>query len=607
MDISDYLPNVFGYAPSGVEGLLGADQTQALNKQANVSGLLGAAMALATGMSRGGDRRSAAQNILGALGAGVGTAQGQYSGAVDNYAQQQQLQEHQQKLAQAAQTQAAINQLLQDPKIANDPAAVAFIRANPGEAIKLYAERNAFDSKVSALKQRQQPTPATASPVPAQGDLPAVEVTGNGEIANLEEQIQDSLIRAQVARSMNRPQDAKHFTDQAEALKKRQSNLSIQEFDFGGLKQSLPKQFHVEVDLLQKAAASGDLTGAELMRGVQSISSGMRDYAKSMKLEGNDRAFAMYRFGTDDMTQLPPQALAEVLRYRDLPDAEKQARLVREGMDTKFTTGLQPPIPAGRASMLPPAGAPQPTVAPQPAMANQPPPAVQAAPQPPVVQAVQRPSVTPVASTNTQPKPAQQSNVIPLVMKPDAEVPLKKKQELIAQKPSTIELGKYTVKNIAAARAAALELKNNPAYIDALTAENPASGAAVTVARKMPGTDAFTASRLLDNLGTRGFITEIQSMRQASPTGGAVGNVAVAEMTALSNVQAQLAPGMKKAEFLRQLDKYIKNADRALSTIKTEYGRTYGYQGEFDDLINGITPMDQGLPPGVTVKRKTQP
>jgi len=65
MALEDYIPNVFGQAPTGYEGLLGADRTQALQKTANLQGLLGAASALAQGMSGQGTRRSALQNILG--------------------------------------------------------------------------------------------------------------------------------------------------------------------------------------------------------------------------------------------------------------------------------------------------------------------------------------------------------------------------------------------------------------------------------------------------------------------------------------------------------------------------------------------------------------
>ncbi len=94
-------------------------------------------------------------------------------------------------------------------------------------------------------------------------------------------------------------------------------------------------------------------------------------------------------------------------------------------------------------------------------------------------------------------------------------------------------------------------------------------------------------------------------MRQASPTGGAVGNVAVAEMESLSKIQSALTVGMKEGELRKQLQQYINSSKRAIKTIPNEYARTYGYQGEFDDVLTGgVVSQPSGLPAGVTVKRK---
>ena len=92
MAITDYIPNIFGQAaPSYIQGLLGAEETQNLQNRANVQGLLGAGLALAQGMSRTGDRRSAAQNVLGALAGGFGAAGGAYDQGIKNYVTQQQI------------------------------------------------------------------------------------------------------------------------------------------------------------------------------------------------------------------------------------------------------------------------------------------------------------------------------------------------------------------------------------------------------------------------------------------------------------------------------------------------------------------------------------
>jgi len=103
MPIEDYIPQVFGSAPVGYEGLLGAERTQGLQKTANLQGLLGAAGALAQGLSAQGPRRSALQNILGAIGGGFQGSQGAYQQGLQQYSQQQQLGMQQRQLAGAEQ------------------------------------------------------------------------------------------------------------------------------------------------------------------------------------------------------------------------------------------------------------------------------------------------------------------------------------------------------------------------------------------------------------------------------------------------------------------------------------------------------------------------
>ena len=48
MAIEDYIPNMFETPPVGYQGLLGAQESAALQRQANIQGLLGAAVALSS-------------------------------------------------------------------------------------------------------------------------------------------------------------------------------------------------------------------------------------------------------------------------------------------------------------------------------------------------------------------------------------------------------------------------------------------------------------------------------------------------------------------------------------------------------------------------------
>lgn len=135
------LPNVFGVNNPLYAGLLGADQSQALSKQSNVAGLLGAAAALVQGMGKQGGRRSAAQNIISALGAGYGSAGQAYQQGLQTYAQTQ-------DLALKQRQQAAIEAMkLKYPEYADE------IAANPSGAFRLIAESQAALNKPVVLAE----------------------------------------------------------------------------------------------------------------------------------------------------------------------------------------------------------------------------------------------------------------------------------------------------------------------------------------------------------------------------------------------------------------------------------------------------------------------
>ena len=129
------IPNVFGVNNPLYAGLLGADQSQALSKQSNIAGLLGAAAALVQGMGRQGGRRSAAGNIINALGAGYGSAGQAYQQGLQSYGQAQQLamQQRQQAGVQAMK--------MKYPDLADE------FDTNPAGAFRIVSEREAANKK----------------------------------------------------------------------------------------------------------------------------------------------------------------------------------------------------------------------------------------------------------------------------------------------------------------------------------------------------------------------------------------------------------------------------------------------------------------------------
>lgn len=606
MAISDYIPNVFGAQNPMYEGLLGAEDAAALSQRSNVAGLLGAAAALATGMGSQGPRRSALQNVLGALAAGYGTSGQAYQAGIEQMANAQKLAQAKLQMQQNVMAQQAVNQLLKDPAIANDPAAVAYIRSNPTDAIKQYAEMRAFQrQRESFMAPKAAPTTPAAAP-PTEGGMAPVTVTGNPEIANLERQINESLADASAYRSMRKPQEAEASVRMAEKLRERQLQVMAGDIDIQDRIAKAPEQFKGQYQAIAQIKES--LKPDQLIGAIQRVDQAVLESGKQYKYDGIVGQYAYNTFGTNDATKLTPEQNRNILAFANAPTQADQTKIAIDAQKLKFETGAAPTLPVSREQMLggvPPA----PQLAPQPA--PQAPAVIPRGPIPPMAQPP-APQVPAQMQRTGEPTPQQPAakppakpvvdigKVVPLVQQPDSKVTPKKKQELLSAQPATIGLVNYTVTQLVDARDAAQALLNSPAELKAV------SGMLGPKMSQIPGTDAYSGAQKLENLQTRSFVTEIQRMRTASPTGGAVGNVTEREMGALSNIQASLKLGLKEAELRKQLKQYIDSANRALKTIPNEYARTYGYNGEFDDVLKGgVVQQPQGnvLPKGVTVKK----
>lgn len=220
--LADYLPNVFGGNPAQVAGLLGEQQAGAISRQANVSGLLGAAIAIANGMSSQGPRRSAAQNILNALGTGLQTSQGVYQNALQQGLVSQRMAKESQeaRLAQLRSMGELQQQdertklfqeqqaLLNDPLIQKFPELRALVLKDPKEAasaIKVLRERQEFMGRDKPAAQAGSQSAAAQIPqsggVQGEPALPAVEVTASN-VSPLMTQIReaDSAVRFHLSR-----------------------------------------------------------------------------------------------------------------------------------------------------------------------------------------------------------------------------------------------------------------------------------------------------------------------------------------------------------------------------------------------------------------------
>lgn len=608
MAISDYIPNVFGAQNPMYEGLLGAEDATALSQRSNIAGLLGAAATLATGMGSQGPRRSALQNVLGALAAGYGTSGQAYQAGIEQMANAQKLAQAKLQMQQNAAAQQAVNQALQDPRIANDPTLRAALLTDPQGFLKTWAENAPVQAAISG--QPVQPQPAVQA-----GEVPEspMTVTASNRLSQLEQrraQLMDINSRLSGVPGERAAKQRDINNKDIESIRKEIEGLSVSGYDFGQLEQSVPTQLKPYVAELKNIAGTGGLSANELAQRVQAIQNASMELQKGQKYDGIVGQYARYMFGTNDASQLTAEQNKNILAYANAPTQADQAKIAIDAQRLKFETGGAPALPVSREQML---GGTQ--LAPQPApQAAQAPTVVPRGPIAPMAQPP-APQVPAQMQRTGEVAPAQQTKVqqaqptkpvvdigkvVPLVQQPDSKVTPKKKQELLSAQPATIGLVNYTVTQLVDARDAAQALLNSPAELKAV------SGMLGPKISQIPGTDAYSGAQKLENLQTRSFVTEIQRMRTASPTGGAVGNVTEREMGALSNIQASLKLGLKEAELRKQLKQYIDSANRALKTIPNEYARTYGYNGEFDDVLKGgVVQQPQGnvLPQGVTVKK----
>jgi hypothetical protein len=198
MAIEDLTP--FGTLPKAYQGLLGIDETAALQKRAQIQGLLGAGLALAKGMSAYGPPRSALQNILGAVAGGFESAGGAYQGGIKQRMDAQQMLQQQRTLQGAEQLKLKYPELAQIIDT-NLPGAMRIIAdmeqekrqpkltsAKPGEVLVDPTGRVVFEAPMGASRQGGVLTPqeAQAMGLPtgviyqrtADGQIKVVEGTG---------------------------------------------------------------------------------------------------------------------------------------------------------------------------------------------------------------------------------------------------------------------------------------------------------------------------------------------------------------------------------------------------------------------------------------------
>ena len=271
---SSFMQNIFGAVPNYYEGLLGPAETQAIQKRSTQQGLLGAAISLLGGMGTRGT--TAQQNIAGALSGGIQASQGAIQQGLTNYQMQQQLAQARIAQEQAASLRADVAKVMQMPEVANNPALIASLRADPAKTLAWINENmavsNAYQPQVETQAAPGAVTPMVESP-PLDGKaLPAVPVTA--KVSPLQKQ-KDILLSANT-RLTRIPGDAaskalKNNLDQITTLDKQLMQESVSAFDFNGIKNAVSPDLLSQVNNLQRLAETGQISAKDLQDGLKDI------------------------------------------------------------------------------------------------------------------------------------------------------------------------------------------------------------------------------------------------------------------------------------------------------------------------------------------------
>lgn len=112
---------------------------------------------------------------------------------------------------------------------------------------------------------------------------------------------------------------------------------------------------------------------------------------------------------------------------------------------------------------------------------------------------------------------------------------------------------------------------------------------------KIPGTDAYTLAKRIDTVKANIGFDALQAMRESSPTGGALGQVAVQEINYLQSTLANLDVGLPDAELEKSLDaidRHYKNIKMVQEgKMPPEYQRNTGAAST--STQGGMTPDEE--------------
>ena len=156
---------------------------------------------------------------------------------------------------------------------------------------------------------------------------------------------------------------------------------------------------------------------------------------------------------------------------------------------------------------------------------------------------------------------------------------------VLGQGPKLTQTGaadQKTAAGLPAARARVASMDQNLTRLDEAMAELEADPGLTnitgTIAGRTPNltNQATGAQAKLDSIKSQIFVSALQSMREASKTGGAVGNVSNREGDKLENTLAALGQAQSTEDFKKQLAKARQQLRLSQEIIKNAYDEQYG-------------------------------
>lgn len=115
------------------------------------------------------------------------------------------------------------------------------------------------------------------------------------------------------------------------------------------------------------------------------------------------------------------------------------------------------------------------------------------------------------------------------------------------------------------------------------------SGITGLIAGRTPAVtgDARNAKAILDKILARGGFQELQNLRNASPTGGALGQVSNTENQFLRQAFGTLDPVQDTKDFKRGVDQVIRELEGSKSRVRDAYDLTYEYRAGKEAATQG--------------------